>query len=521
VPTPDDVLAAVHLDDRERVRQALASLATQGKTYDLTHRIVRPDGEVRIVHQRAELVRDAEGQPVRRVGIIRDITERKALESQLTHQATHDPLTGLPNRTLLLDRIGQALARARRDRNHCAALFLDLDRFKEINDALGHASGDQLLVAVAARLRPAMREEDTLARLGGDEFVALLENVTEVGEAARTATRLACALRAPLTIDGQDLRIGVNIGIVISGPEHESATDLLRDADIAMYRAKTAGGADYAIFDPTMQAALMARVALERDLHLALERGEFVLHYQPIVNLSTGRIEKVEALVRWQHPTRGLLPPGAFISLAEETGLIVPLGRWVLNAACRQARSWQLAGTPVAMAVNLTAREFQNAELAAEVATALATVDLAPQWLHLEITETLAMRDADATVATLTALRALGVQTSIDDFGTGYSSLAYLKRLPVNTLKIDKSFIDDLAADTADAAIIETIIALSHILGLLVLAEGVETAQQANRLTALGCNLAQGYYFTRPLPAEELAPRLAAGNALAATGRRP
>ena len=257
-----------------------------------------------------------------------------------------------------------------------------------------------------------------------------------------------------------------------------------------------------------MQAALVARVALERELRVALERGEFVLHYQPIVDLATGRIVKVEALVRWQHPTRGLIPPGRFVPLAEENGLIVRLGYWVLEEACRQARAWQLAGTPVVVAVNLTAREFQRATLIDEVAAAVNKVGLAPTWLRLEITESFAMRDADATIATLTALRQLGVKIAIDDFGTGYSSLAYLKRLPVDALKIDKSFIDDLAADTADAAIVEVIIALAHTLGLIVVAEGVETAQQAERLRALGCDLAQGYHFARPLPAEQLTLQL-------------
>ena len=425
------------------------------------------------------------------------------------HLALHDVLTGLPNRALFHDRATVALQAAARDRGGFALVLVDLDRFKEVNDTLGHAAGDQLLVAVAARLRAALREQDTLARLGGDEFVALLEDVAEIGEAARAAEQIAAAIAPPLAINDQEVRVATSVGIVISGPGHERAEELLRDADIAMYRAKASGGGDHAIFDPTMQAALLARVALERELHVARERNEFVLHYQPIVDLATGRIVTVEALVRWQHPTRGLISPGEFIPLAEENGLIVPLGRWVLHEACRQARAWQVAGTPVAVAINLTAREFQHAALLDEVAAAVEKVGLAPSWLRLEITESLAMRDAEATVATLTALRALGVHVAIDDFGTGYSSLAYLKRLPVDALKIDKSFIDDLAADTADAAIIEAIIALSHTLGLLVIAEGVETVQQADRLRVLGCNLAQGYYFARPIPAEAIGLHLA------------
>ena len=518
-PTPERVLAAIHPDDRDRFQQAQATAEAQGVSYDLAHRIVRPDGEVRVVHQRAEVVRDATGRLVRRVGIVRDITERKALESQLTHQATHDPLTGLPNRTLLLDRLGQALARARRDSTPYAVLFLDLDRFKEANDTLGHDAGDQLLVAVATRLRTVLREQDTLARLGGDEFVALIEGIADVNEAARAAERLAAIVEDPLLIAGQEVRVTASVGIAFNAPGHERAEDLLRDADLAMYRAKGAGGANYAVFDPTMQASLAARVALERDLRGALKRGEFVLYYQPIIDLATGQVARVEALVRWHHPTRGLIPPGMFISLAEETSLIVPLGRWVLGEACRQARAWQLAGTAVAVAVNLTAREFQHAALVDEIAAALQQAELAPAWLHLEITEGVAMHDADTTVATLTALRALGVQTAIDDFGTGYSSLAYLKRLPVTALKIDKSFVDALASDTVDAAIVEAIIVLAHTLGLLVIAEGVETAQQADRLRALGCDLAQGYHFARPLPAAEFAPTLTLGCSRVKVGR--
>jgi len=336
-------------------------------------------------------------------------------------------------------------------------------------------------------------------------------------DAAGIVARLLAALTAPLALDGREYHLDASVGIVTGLAGYARPEEVLRDADIAMYRAKAAGGADYALFDPAMQAALTTRVVLERDLRGALDRGEFALHHQPIVELATGRIAEVEALVRWHHPARGLVSPAAFIPLAEETGLIVPLGRWVLGEACRQARAWADAGTPVAVAVNLTAREFQRPDLAGEVAAVLAATGLAPELLRLEITESLAMRDAAATVATLVALRDLGVQIAIDDFGTGYSSLAYLKRLPVDTLKIDKAFVDGLGSDAGDTAIAAAIVALGHTLGLRVIAEGVETAAQAAALRDLGCDFAQGYHFARPLPATEVGTLLGRGAPLGVT----
>jgi diguanylate cyclase (GGDEF)-like protein/PAS domain S-box-containing protein len=503
-PTPERLLACIHPDDRARVAHAQRATLTEGASYELDHRIVRPDGEIRLVHQQAELIRDSAGHPLKRVGIVQDVTERRALETQLRHQAFHDALTGLPNRALFFERLGQALARLRRDGWPCAVLFLDLDRFKDINDTAGHDAGDRLLIAVAARLRAALRDGDTLARLGGDEFTVLLENVTDVHEAVRAATRLLDALAEAFILDGQGYRFTASIGIAIGHGGHDRPEDVLRDADIAMYRAKEAGRSGYAIFDPEMQAHLIARLALERDLRHALEAGEFTLHYQPIVDLATGDMTKVEALARWHHPDRGPISPGDFIPVAEETGLIRSLGRWVLGEACRQARAWQLAGTPMAIAVNLTAQEFQHPDLADEIAAALAAAGTEARWLRLEITESLAMRDVAATITTLAALQRLGVAVAIDDFGTGYSSLAYLKRLPVGVLKIDKAFIDGLGIEEEDTAIVTAIITLAHALGLRVIAEGVETADQAARLRALGCDQAQGYHFARPLPAAAL-----------------
>ncbi len=513
VPTIEGNLALVHPEDRADIAERFRSFAT-GTVVEFEYRLVRQDGAVRFIQQRAESLAEATGRPARWSGVIHDVTEQRQLERQLVHQAFHDALTGLPNRALFHDRLGQALARARRDGWPCAVLFLDLDRFKDVNDTLGHDAGDRLLVAVATRLRGGLRDGDTLARLGGDEFVVLLEDVADVGDATRTVTRLLAALTPPLALDGREYRLTASVGIALGRVDHARPEEVVRDADIALYRAKEGGRAGYAVFDPAMQAALVARLDLERDLRQALERGEFLLHYQPIVDLRTGRMIRAKVLARWQHPTRGLVPPGDFIPLAEETGLIAPLGRWVLGEACRQAAAWAAAGTPVAIAVNLTTREFQHPGLAREVAAALATTGLAARWLGLEITESLAMRDMAATIATLAALGALGVPVAIDDFGTGYSSLAYLKRLPVGALKIDKAFVDGLGTDEEDTAIVATIVTLAHALGLRVVAEGVETAAQADQLLQLGCDLAQGYHFARPLPPAELQALLGCGAVL-------
>ena len=509
-PTLEQNLALIHPEDRERVTRLFRASAPRGATTEVDFRLVRPDGTVRSIHQRAEALRDPDGHPVRRLGVVHDVTEQRELEGRLRHQATHDPLTGLPNRALFAARLDRALADARADGTSAAVLFLDLDRFKEVNDTRGHQAGDALLVAAAGRLRAALRDGDTLARFGGDEFAVLLADPTEAAAADRAADRLLRALAAPAGPDDDGPAITASVGIVAELAAYARPEDVLRDADVAMYRAKDAGRAGHARFDPALQAALAARVALERDLRGALMRDEFALHYQPIVDLHTGRVARVEALLRWHHPARGPVAPGAFIPLAEETGLIAPLGRWVLGEACRQAAAWAAAGTPVTIAVNLTAREFQSPALATEVAAALAAAGLAAAWLGLEITESLAMHDVAATIATLTALGALGVQVAIDDFGTGYSSLAYLKRLPVRALKIDKTFVDGLGTEAEDTAIVAAIVTLAHTLGLRVVAEGVETAAQAAQLRALGCDAAQGYHFARPLPAVEATALLAA-----------
>ncbi len=424
----------------------------------------------------------------RKQAILRDIGERKRLEARLAHQATHDPLTGLPNRALFHDRLGQALARGRRNGGRCAVLCLDLDHFKDVNDTLGHDAGDRLLREIAARLSAALRDEDTVARLGGDEFAVLLAGDANVAGAIEVADRILRALAPPVVLDGRRFSLAASIGVVVGGPGYARTEEVLRDADIAMYRVKGAGRGGYALFHPGMHIQLLARVALEEDLRRALERGEFALHYQPIVELATGRVAEVEALVRWECPGEGLILPGRFLAVLEGMGLARELGRWVLGMACRQARAWESrhgAAAPT-VAVNLSAAEFDQPGLADEVAAALVEADLAPERLRLEITEGMAMRDAERALGTCQALGTLGVRLALDDFGTGHSSLAHLRRLPINTLKIDRAFVRDAATGAAGLEICRTIVALARALGLGVVAEGIETVEQAHLLAATG-----------------------------------
>ncbi|HYY87642.1 MAG TPA: EAL domain-containing protein, partial [Chloroflexota bacterium] len=443
------------------------------------------------------------------IAVVRDITDRKAVEQELTRLAFHDPLSNLPNRALFMDRLQHALERAARQGRPIAVMFLDLDNFKVVNDSLGHKAGDQLLVSVAQRLVGCLRTVDTAARFGGDEFTVLLEDLTGPEDALLVADRIANHLNEPFQLDGREVFVTASIGIALTDGSSETAESLVRTADLAMYQAKTSGKARYAVFDPEMNDRAWRRLETETDLRHALDRSEFVLHYQPIVDLATGRIVEVEALVRWQHPERGLVPPAEFIPTAEETGLIVPLGRWVLAEACAQLRAW---GDPdLVVSVNLAARQFQDAALVEDVARVLKASGLQPWQLKLEITESAAMLDAAATEATLRQLKRLGVHLAIDDFGTGYSALSYLKRFSVDTLKVDRSFVGGLGHDTDDAAIVTAIVALAHTMGLEVTAEGVETADQQARLQRLGCNRAQGYYFARPRDQAEISTLLNLG----------
>jgi diguanylate cyclase (GGDEF)-like protein/PAS domain S-box-containing protein len=436
----------------------------------------------------------------------RDISRHKSLEGQLVQRALHDQLTGLPNRMLFMDRLEQALERSGRRGKFAAVLFLDLDRFKLVNDNLGHDHGDQLLIQVAERLRGCLRRVDTIARIGGDEFTVLLEDVGSTADAALVAERIIEAFRASFRIETQEIFVGTSIGIALGGRDQgTTAQGLLRNADIAMYRAKANGRACFEVFRSSMRETVKGRLKMETELRRALDRGELRLHYQPQVDLRTGRIVGLEALVRWEHPERGLVPPGSFIPIAEETGLILPIGRWVLETACRQASVWRAdaeIGLDLVMAVNLSPRQFRHPGLVQDVGQVLAESGLDASGLEVEITEGTAMGDADATVKTLEHLKGIGIRLAIDDFGTGYSSLSYLKRFPIDVLKVDRSFVAGLPANHGDAAIVRAIVGLSRALGLKAVAEGVETVDQLDELRRLGCDQGQGYLFGRPTPTE-------------------
>jgi diguanylate cyclase (GGDEF)-like protein/PAS domain S-box-containing protein len=465
-------------------------------------------------------IRDQDGAVVRAAFVVRDISDRKRLEEELAHQALHDGLTGLPNRVLFQDRLRHSLDRAQRPRSADAAcqavLFLDLDNFKLINDTMGHPTGDELLVAVAERISASLRPGDTAARLGGDEFTILLENVQEA-ETRVVADRLLDRLREPFVLNGHEAILSASIGIVISKSGSDLPEDLMRSADTALYEAKRNGKDRHETFHPAMTAHVWHRLELEADVRRGLVAQEFVLHYQPIIDLKSGQVRELEALVRWQHAERGLLPPGDFIPLCEETGLIVDLGRIVLRSACAQLAAWD-ASIPGAgdlvIAVNVSPRQLREPTFVADVRAALAESGLAPGRLKLEITETMTLDQGGPGREALSALHDLGVHLAIDDFGTGYSSLGYFRKLAVDSLKIDRLFINGLGLEAGDTAIVAAAVAFASALGLEVTAEGVETEQQAEILRGLNCALGQGFHFCRPQGAEAIAKVLRRGGSL-------
>ncbi len=445
--------------------------------------------------------------------VLADALERQAVEDAIRERAVHDPLTGLPNRVLFVDRLEHALARLGRQDSLAAILFLDLDHFKLVNDSLGHHVGDELLAAAAPRLKHALRGSDTVARFGGDEFGILLEDIASERDAIDTAERIAATFARPFVLSGSEHFVTTSIGIALA-PGGARADELIRDADAAMYRAKDRGRARYEVFDEGMRGRAIERLRMENDLRRALERDQLRLEYQPVVSLTNLSLVGVEALLRWHHPDRGEIPPSEFIPIAEENGLIEPIGRWVLENACRQAAQWYGArpdSAPLAMSVNLSAIQVARRTLPDLVRAALSSSGLDPACLSLEITETVMVRDADGLKDVLHALKALGVRLVLDDFGTGYSSLSYLTRLPLDVLKVDRSFVDGLGNEPRDTAITETIIAMSRALSLDVVAEGVETSDQVNELSRLGCTLAQGFHFSGAVPAREITHALEHG----------
>jgi len=516
---PDEWMAGrlwrerLHPDDRGRVLASDERFKATGGTVDQEYRLLARDGSVVWVREETILVRGAGGEPLYVQGIMSDVTERKALEEKLEHLAFHDGLTGLANRRLFVDRLGQALGKTgRHEGRKVAVLFMDLDDFKHVNDSLGHEAGDLLLTVVAQRLERCLRTEDTLARFGGDEFVVLVEDTGGPEEAVRVAERIVEGFGDPFRLDGRELYARASIGIATGDARTKTPEDLLRDADTAMYRAKEAGSG-YSLFDPAMHERAVGRLELENDLRRAIREEEFVVHYQPIVRLHGGEVFAVEALVRWQHPERGLLNPGEFVPIAEESGLVVPMGEAVLGEACRRAKGWQEEHPrmpPLVMSVNLSARQLARPDLAETVKGALRESGLEGRSLSLDVTETVFIKALESNTAALAGLKGLGVGISIDDFGTGYSSLAYLKRLPADALKIDRSFVKGLGEDIEDTAIVQTVVELAHTIGMEVIAEGVESEEQAILLAEMGCDLAQGYLFSKPLTPEDV-PRFLEG----------
>jgi diguanylate cyclase (GGDEF)-like protein/PAS domain S-box-containing protein len=497
-----------HPDDIDAERPYLGQvLSGEIRSYQIEKRYRHADGHTIWVLVSMSMVTDSGGQALHIILQAEDVTERRLAEEQLVHRSLHDPLTELPNRMLFMDRLGQALRRDERRPGSVAVMFVDLDHFKVINDSMGHEAGDQVLGVIASRLQSILRPGDTVSRFGGDEFVILCEDILDERQAVRIADRLARTVAQPLPLPTGDVVVTASVGIALAMDATDRPEALIRDADAALYRAKERGRARHELFDHAMGMRAVKRMETENELRQAIERGELRLHYQPIVRAGNGRIASVEALVRWEHPEKGLLPPDEFISVAEETGLIEPLGSWVLHEACSQFGRWQARapdGLPLVMAVNLSARELGRQGFVGRVEDALAEVRMDPTNLCLEITETVLIEAARSARSALDELRKIGVSLAIDDFGTGYSSLTYLKRFQVDSLKVDRSFVEGLGRDPEDTAIVTAVVALAHALGLSTVAEGVESHEQLEQVQSLGCDFVQGYYFAAPQPADML-----------------
>lgn len=507
---PEEWFRLVHPEDRKHFESKItAHVDGQVAQLESEYRIRHKDGTYRWALNRGLAVRNIAGKAYRMAGSQTDITERKVAEEQLLHDAFHDALTGLPNRALFMDRLEHRIRQAqksiqRQPLYRFAALFLDLDRFKIINDSLGHLVGDQLLIYVSERLSEAVRPEDTVARLGGDEFAIILEDITDQAHAEQITGRLQEQLSLPFYIDGIEIFTTASIGIALSSPDYERPEEMIRDADIAMYQVKGKGKASHEVFESGMYTSTVERLHLETDLRRAVEHEEFILHYQPIIELCNDRVIGFEALVRWNHPERGLIYPMEFIPLAEETGLIFTIGEWVLGEACRQLREWQTTHaihSPMKMSVNISSRQFLQHDLPEKIKHILGTNSLEAINLTIEITESMIMENIDSAIVILNQLRAMGIHIHIDDFGTGYSSLSYINRFPVNALKIDRSFVDRMQHDDENLEIVKTIIALARNLKLELIAEGLETPGQLSQLKELNCQYGQGFFLSRPMDA--------------------
>jgi len=504
VPTKEFFYGFDHPDDRDLIQHVVDECLQRHGPYSFDHRIVRNDGQVRWVQEQGEFFFAPDGTAIGHSGTLLDITDRKLAEERLAYLAHHDALTNLPNRLLLADRLSQSLAHAKRRERYTAVLFFDIDRFKQINDSLGHAVGDNVLSAVAHLVRNALREGDTVARPGGDEFVIVLDDVAHPADVALVARNVQTVLGEPLNIDGRPMVVSASVGVAIYPEDGDDAETLIRNADTAMYKAKEAGGNRIQFFTAEMHKAAMERLDLQLDLRRALERRQLSLVYQPIVDFF-GRVVELEALLRWQHPTRGPVPPSKFIPIAEDTGLILPIGKWVLQTACAQMKRWQDMGLPrVRVSVNLSTRQFEHPDIAETVAATLKETGLPPELLNLEITESAILNNLQAAISIINPLKAAGVKLAIDDFGSGHAGLFYLKQFRVDTVKLDRSYVDGLPDDPEDVAITDAVISLGHALKMRVIAEGVETEGQRAFLKARGCDEMQGYLVQRPGPPEAI-----------------
>jgi diguanylate cyclase (GGDEF)-like protein/PAS domain S-box-containing protein len=504
----EEVFRIIDADTRTTTPNPMAMATERNVTVGLPPAciLIRRDGVETVIEDSSAPIHDRRGQVTGAVMVFHDVSTARALTLKLAYIAQHDPLTGLPNRALLKDRLDQSISNARRHHTAMAMLYLDLDRFKHINDSQGHLVGDQLLQTVALRLTECVRATDTVCRLGGDEFVILLFEVTHTQDAAVIAEKILRSIRMPQLLGDQEMHVTASIGIVVHPGDGTGAEALLQNADSAMYEAKNRGRNNYQFYRSELNSSASERLSIESDLRQAIERREFELHYQPIMNLRTGAVAGVEALLRWQHPALGLVLPDRFISIAEESGLIVPIGHWVLREACGQAKSWQEAGfSNLRLAVNISTVELRSKEFVAGVRAILSATDFDPQRLELELSEAFLMQDSKSTAIVLGAIKGLGVSLALDDFGTGYSSLSYMRRFPIDTLKVDRSFVHDLTMDAGDASVVSAIINMGRSLHMRVVAEGVEAEDQLEFLTQQGCSEAQGQHFSRPLTAAEFA----------------